>query len=70
MYSVMIVMTVVPLVVAAGTTSMFRGRGRLLAMIGAIASVLPCNPCCFVGLPFGIWALMVLNQPEVKDAMR
>jgi hypothetical protein len=70
LYSVMIVMFVTPLIVAAGTTSMFRGRGRTLAMIGAVTSVLPCNPCCVVGLPFGIWALMVLNQPEVKAAMR
>jgi hypothetical protein len=29
---------------------------------------LPC--CCCAGTPFGIWALIALNQPDVKDAFR
>jgi len=24
-------------------------------------------PCCLLGLPFGIWALVVLSKPEVKS---
>ena len=24
------------------------------------------NACCLLGVPFGIWALVVLNKPEVK----
>jgi hypothetical protein len=29
----------------------------------------PCiSPCCLVGLPIGIWALVVLNKPEVKSS--
>ena len=35
-----------------------------------IVSMLPCSCCWTLGLPFGIWALVVLNQPEVKDAFR
>lgn len=39
-----------------------------LAMTTSILAMLPCN-CCFVlGLPFGIWALVALNKPEVKDS--
>jgi hypothetical protein len=33
----------------------------------SIVAMIPCiSPCCLVGLPIGIWALVVLNQPEVK----
>ena len=41
-----------------------------LAMTGAIVPMIPCIsfPCCVLGLPFGIWALVVLNKPSVKDA--
>ena len=40
------------------------------AMTGVIVSLLPCNPCCLVGLPIGIWALVVMNNQDVKDAFR
>ena len=37
------------------------------AMTGAILAVIPCfSPCCIVGIPIGIWALVVLNDPVVK----
>ena len=35
---------------------------------GAIAVMLPCSCCCLIGLPIGIWALIVLMKPEVKSA--
>ena len=38
------------------------------AMTGAILAMIPCNVCCLLGLPFGIWALVVLNRPDVKSA--
>jgi hypothetical protein len=28
--------------------------------------MLPCSICCLVGLPIGIWAVVVLSKPEVK----
>lgn len=38
-----------------------------LCMTAAIISVLPCSfPCCLIGMPFGIWALVILSKPEVK----
>jgi hypothetical protein len=38
-----------------------------LAMTGAILAMLPCNcPCCCIGIPIGIWALVMLNKPEVR----
>jgi hypothetical protein len=42
-----------------------------LAVTAAILAMLPCNcPCCCLGLPVGIWALVVLLKPEVKAAFR
>jgi GYF domain 2 len=38
-----------------------------LAITASILAVVPCiTPCCLVCLPFGIWALVVLNRPDVK----
>jgi hypothetical protein len=40
-----------------------------LAMAGTILAMVPClSPCCLLGLPIGIWALVVLLKPEVKAA--
>jgi hypothetical protein len=25
-----------------------------------------CSPCIILGIPFGIWALVLLNNPEIK----
>ncbi len=39
------------------------------AMTASIIAMIPCiSPCCLLGLPFGIWALVVLSKPEVKSA--
>jgi hypothetical protein len=42
-----------------------------LAMTSSILAMLPCISCgCLLGLPVGIWSLIVLNKPEVKSAFR
>lgn len=41
-----------------------------LAMTASIMAMLPCHLCCLVGLPIGIWSLVVLNKPEVKSSFR
>jgi predicted Zn finger-like uncharacterized protein len=43
-------------------------RNRSSVTIGAIFAMLPCNLGCLLGLPFGIWALVVLNRPDVSRA--
>lgn len=41
------------------------------AMSSAIIAMIPCiSPCCLLGLPFGIWAIVVLNDNSVKAAFR
>jgi len=40
-----------------------------LAMTASILAMIPClSPCCLIGLPIGIWAVVVLSKPEVKSA--
>ena len=52
-----------------GAIAMLRVRGYGLAMAGAISAIIPCEIyCCLPCLPFGIWALVVLNNQQVKAA--
>jgi predicted Zn finger-like uncharacterized protein len=51
-----------------GAAKMKNLSGYGWALTASILSLLPCNWCCLLGLPFGIWGLVVLNYPEVKDA--
>jgi cation transport ATPase len=57
-------------VVLSGAWQMYRLKTYGYAMAAAIVAMLPCNGCCLLGLPFGIWALVALNGPDVKDAFR
>ena len=50
-----------------GALKMLRMQSRSLAMAACIVAMLPCSCCCILGIPFGIWGLVVLNKPEVKS---
>ena len=40
-----------------------------LAVGAGVVAMLPCiSPCCLIGLPVGIWSLVVLTKPEIKAA--
>lgn len=40
-----------------------------VAVAASVLAVIPCvSPCCVLGLPIGIWCLVVLMRPDVKDA--
>ena len=42
-----------------------------LAMAASILAMVPCiSPCCIIGLPMGIWSLVVLQRPDIKAAFR
>ena len=65
---------VINLVIAAvngfvlfGAINLLRLRNYGVAMVASIVAMLPCQCCCLLGLPAGIWALVVLNKPEVKS---
>jgi len=54
-----------------GALRMSKLRSYGWAIAASILALAPCvSPCCLVGLPFGIWALVVLAKPEVKAAFR
>ena len=48
-----------------GGIKMIKFENWGLALTGAIILVLPCTPCCG-GLPFGIWAIVVLSLSNVR----
>jgi hypothetical protein len=58
-------------VVLAGIRMMQHGSYGL-AIFGSILALIPCvtSPCCILGIPFGIWSLVVLMSPEVKTTFR
>jgi len=44
-------------------------RNYGLCMTAAVVAVIPCTaPCCCLGMAAGVWALVVLTRPEVKQA--
>ena len=57
--------------VIVGASRMKNLENYGLSMTAAIVAMIPCiGPCCLIGLPFGIWALVVLNDPQVRGAFR
>ena len=62
-----LVITAVNGFVLFGAIKMLRLQNYGMAMAAAIVAMVPCQCCCLLGLPFGIWALVVLNKPEVKS---
>jgi len=50
-----------------GALKMLRLQSHTFAIVTCIIAMLPCSCCCFIGLPFAIWGLVVLNKPEVKS---
>ncbi|MBM3986439.1 MAG: hypothetical protein FJ294_00585 [Planctomycetes bacterium] len=47
---------------------MLRRRHHAACMGAAIAACLPCSACCCLGLPLGIWVLVVLNREDVRQS--
>jgi hypothetical protein len=54
------------LLMLAGGISMHQHKRRWLAIIGAWAGIMPFCGCYVFSLISGIWALVVLQRPEVK----
>jgi hypothetical protein len=58
-------------VVIYGAIQMRQLKNWGLSMAASIIALLPCISCgCCIGLPVGIWALVILNKPEVKAAFK
>ena len=67
---VAVIYVIVGVVILLGGMKMRGLQGYGLAMAGAILAMIPCcdGPCCLLGLPLGIWALVVLMDQQVKQA--
>lgn len=59
---------ILPIVMLIGAIKMKNLQNYGLALTSCIVAMLPIHCCCFLGLPFGIWGVVMLNKPEVKDA--
>ena len=55
-------------VILVGAIKMKNLRAYGLALTACVLAIVPIHCCCILGIPFGIWGLVVLNKPEVKDA--
>jgi hypothetical protein len=53
-------------VVTLGGVKLLQLQSWGSVLVAAIFAMLPCNPCCLLGLPVGIWTLVVLNNSDVK----
>lgn len=73
-YGLGVVWAVAALVSLLGGIMMCVRRARGLAILGAIIATIPClspSACpCIFGMAIGIWALVVLFNPDVKAAFR
>jgi hypothetical protein len=59
----------VPIFIGGGKMKQLTGYGWAIA--GSILAIIPCtNSCCCLSMPFGIWALVVLLNSDVKAAFR
>lgn len=56
-------------VTLAGSFAMMRLKAKPFAVTAMVLQIVPCGAgiCCILGLPLGIWGLIVLNRPDVKD---
>lgn len=68
MLGLMVFNTLIQFAAIWGGINMMQLRGRGVALFAAILCLVPCvsSPCCIGGIPFGIWALIVLADSDVK----
>jgi hypothetical protein len=60
----------VAVTIARGALAMLNASDLFAARNAAILAVLPCGGAWIIGLPFGIWALLVLRDPRVRYEFR
>jgi hypothetical protein len=64
-----VIFTIASVIVVVGAIMMMRLQMWGLALTAAIVAMVNIgNCCCLLGLPFGIWSLVVLCKEDVKSA--
>jgi len=57
------------LLLISGAFSMMRQGSHLWAVTTCILALIPfLGPCYFLAVPFGIWGLMLLRRPEIRNS--
>lgn len=55
--------------VAYGAYHMMERKSFSISRTASIIAVIPCiSPCYFLGIPFGIWAMVSLGKPGVQQS--
>jgi hypothetical protein len=66
-----IVLLIASSFVLYGSIQMLKLTSYGTARAAAIVAMIPMlGPCCVVGIPFGIWAFVVLKEDSVRNAFR
>lgn len=54
-------------VIFMGSTKLQNLKDHGFVLTAAVLAMVPClSPCCLIGLPIGIWAIVVINRADVK----
>jgi hypothetical protein len=65
------VFAVVSILVIIAALRMLRLRSYGFAVAGTVLAMVNfVNCCCILGMPVGIWGLVVLSKPEIKSAFQ
>jgi len=59
---------IIDAVIVIGASRMMKLESYSFAVAAALLSIIPClsSPCIILGMPFGLWALIILMDPGVK----
>lgn len=57
-------------IVLAASVQMRRMRSYEFAMIGSVLAIIPTNPLWLLSAPLGLWSMLALLRPNVRDAFR
>jgi hypothetical protein len=56
------------LIIVVGGWQIEKLQGYGLGVLSCFLAMLPGSPGCLIGLPIGLWTLLVLRRPEVRAA--
>jgi len=63
------IFVLVNLLIIVGAAQMLTFKSRTMGIVSSIAAMVNLGACCCIlGIPAGIWSLIVLMNPEVKRA--
>lgn len=59
------------LLLATGAFTMLRRGSYVWAMTVSVLALVPfLGPCYLLAVPFGVWGIIVLRRPEVRESFR